>query len=169
LAVETVTPELRAGDFAQGLMDLAATICTPRAPKCEMCPVSSDCAGREQAEEFPAKLPKKARPERQGIAWWIEEGGKVWLVRRPARGLLGGMRALPSSETITPPEKGIPLGTVAHVFTHFRLTLSVVAIRAERGCALQRDGEWWPIDRLDEAGLPTVFAKAAARALTREE
>ncbi len=174
--VDALTPEIRAGDFAQGLMDLAATICTPRAPRCLLCPVADDCRGKARAEEFPVKAAKKPKPERSGTVWWIERAGEVLLVRRPANGLLGGMRALPGGEWIetgvTPATAGVTgdtLGTITHVFTHFRLTLTVIAVDAKSGCALELDGEWWPVDRISEAGLPTVFAKAAARALAREE
>lgn len=169
--MDQMTPAERAGDFAQGLMDLANSICTPRNPRCMLCPLSDMCKGRERAEDFPVKAAKKARPERFGTAWWIERDGKVMLVRRPGKGLLGGMRALPGGEWTAFPaaSAGKPLGMVTHVFTHFRLTLSVVAIDAKNSCVAQLDGEWWEIDRLNEAGLPTVFAKAAARAMNGEE
>jgi A/G-specific adenine glycosylase len=195
LRMEEMTPTVRAGDFAQGLMDLAATLCTPRAPRCLLCPVADVCLGRERATDFPVKAPKTAKPERHGTVWWIEQDGKVLLVRRPAKGLLGGMRALPGEDWIKQPVTpalrlpasqalrintqsvaGVtggsahhPLGSITHIFTHFRLTLDVVAVDAESGCASQLDGEWWPVDRIDDAGLPTVFAKAATRALARED
>jgi A/G-specific adenine glycosylase len=188
--VDQITPQDRAGDFAQGLMDMATSICTPRNPRCLLCPLADVCTGRDRAEEFPVKAAKKARPERHGTVWRIEREGKVLLVRRPAKGLLGGMRALPGGEWVsvapaqagaaeslnlqTGPglcrgdEQGTHLGTVTHIFTHFRLTLSVVALDAKNSCVAQLDGEWWDIDRLDEAGLPTVFAKAAVWAMSRE-
>ena len=96
-----ITPDDRAGDFAQGLMDLGATICTSRDPKCLLCPLAGDCAARIAGDpaRFPIKPPKKVKPLRKGMAWWIEretpEGAMVWLVRRPGKGMLGGMRALP--------------------------------------------------------------------------
>ncbi len=188
--VESMTPDERAGDFAQGLMDFAGAICTPRNPRCLLCPISDLCQGRAEAERFPVRMKKAAKPEREGIAWWIEDKGKVLLVRRPDKGLLGGMRALPGGEwvqpNIDPPQTGAAesakrltgpglhrgsehLGSISHVFTHFRLTLRIIALDAKSSCASQLDGEWWPLDRLNEAGLPTVFAKAAARAKSREE
>ena len=112
-------------------------------------------------EAFPAPKPRRQRPHRQGVAYWTERAGHVWLVRRPAKGLLGGMAALPGGEwTAAPIEPRDALGTVRHVFTHFSLDLHLVP-RAEP------DGEgWWqPLDRLNEAGLPTLYRKAAELAL----
>lgn len=171
---DVMTPEARAGDFAQAMMDLGATICTPRNPACAICPVASDCKGRTEAKRFPVKRPKAAKPERQGTTWWIERGGQVLLVRRPDKGLLGGMRALPGCDwrgTGVAPVSGLNmegLGAVTHVFTHFRLTLDVQRASAE-GVDPHITGEWWPIDRLHEAGLPTVFAKAAQLAMSRRD
>src|SRR3546814_19484697 len=95
---DRITPDARAGDFAQAMMDLGATICTARNPLCARCPLSDDCAGRSDPAAFPVKPAKKARPERQGYVWWMQNGPDVWLVRRPGKGLLGGMRALPTSD-----------------------------------------------------------------------
>lgn len=170
---DSITPEDRAGDFAQAMMDLGATICTTRAPACALCPLADGCAGRKigAPELYPVKAAKKIRPQRRGTAFWIERDGHVLLQRRPPKGMLGGMRALPSGPW-TSADPGLDeapiaaewrsLGSVAHVFTHFALELSVVA--AESG---DSEGEWWPIDRISEAGLPTLFAKAAALAQNR--
>ncbi|MFM7028896.1 MAG: A/G-specific adenine glycosylase [Chakrabartia sp.] len=168
--VAPLVPADRPGDFAQAMMDLGATICTPRKPLCALCPVHSDCQGRLSAEDFPVKPPKRAKPSRQGQAWWIEVDGHVFLVRRPAKGLLGGMRALPSCDwrglagAPPCPGKWENRGEVDHVFTHFRLTLAVQAIQLGARPDLPLAGEWWPIDRLAEAGLPTLFDKAAKAA-----
>ena len=177
-ATDTITPDRRAGDFAQAMMDLGATICTARDPRCLLCPLTGDCRGRGEGDpaRFPVKAPKKARPERRGTAYWIERDGHVWLVRRPGKGMLGGMRALPDDGwsargdghgTGPMPGSWREAGAVQHGFTHFALLLSVALYQGDDWRALD-EGEWWPLETLDEAGLPTVFAKAAQRALTGE-
>lgn len=174
---DTITPDDRPGDFAQAMMDLGATICTPRNPLCALCPINRDC--RAYAEGDPARLPvkaaKKDRPRRHATVFWIEREGEVLLVRRAARGLLGGMRALPTGpwEADPPGLADAPAmlpwrwqpGAAEHVFTHFALELKIASALLEEGCTPQLDGEWWRIDRLDEAGLPTAFAKAARLAM----
>lgn len=158
-----IAPATRHGDFAQALMDLGATVCTSRSPRCLLCPLRSECqafaAGNQEA--YPVKPSKKAKPLRRGTAFWIERDRAVWLVRRPARGMLGGMRALPDDGWSargdgTSGEAGELLGMVRHGFTHFDLELSV-----QRASNPDGPGEWWPIADLDAAGLPTLFAKAA--------
>lgn len=172
---ESITPDQDAGDFAQGMMDLGATICTPRNPACAICPVNDLCVGRTAPELYPAKTANAARPSRGGTTWWITDGDSVFLVTRPAKGLLGGMRALPSSDWSSSPDEMPPVsgdreryGMVEHVFTHFALTLSVEAIAVKSGCKLPIAGEWWPKHRIEEAGLPSVFLKAARLALAQE-
>jgi A/G-specific adenine glycosylase len=159
---DSITPDARPGDFAQAMMDLGATICTPRSPKCLICPVQSLCKAKNP-ETLPRKLPRTTKPARTGIAIWHEADGKVWLVRRPDKGLLGGMRALPGGgwDGTNCPELGQSIGSVTHGFTHFDLTLEV----HKSSCKPQLGGEWWPIDAIEEAGLPTVFAKAARLAI----
>ena len=162
---DRLTPDERAGDYAQAVMDIGATICTPRNPACLTCPVSQGCKGRVDATRYPVKPPKAKLPHRIGIAWWIERENHIWLVRRPEKGMLGGMRALPGS-TWDQKRAPIPahpegLKSVAHVFTHFALTLKIEPMAAETGCVYEPNGEWWPLDRLDEAGLPSLYAKAA--------
>ncbi|WP_343228660.1 A/G-specific adenine glycosylase [Sphingomonas colocasiae] len=177
---DRITPSERPGDFAQAMMDLGATICTPRNPLCALCPLDRDCAARASGDpaRLPRKVPKAARPRRYGTIFWIEHDGAVLLVRRPDKGLLGGMRALPTGPWVEadPGLADAPAaldwrwigGHVEHVFTHFALELRVACGLPEKGCASQLDGEWWPIERLDTAGLPTVFAKAARRAIEGE-
>jgi len=166
---EGITPASDCGDFAQAMMDLGATICTPRAPRCGSCPLAAICSARAEGrpEAYPVKLAKRPKPQREGFAYWLQHGDDVLLVRRPARGLLGGMLALPSGPWGVVAEDGAPAaadwtdaGAVDHVFTHFALILRVrCAAAPARG-----EGIWWPVAELDRAGLPTVFAKAAARA-----
>lgn len=168
-AADAITPEARAGDFAQAMMDMGATICTARNPACGICPLRNDCAAFRSGDPaaFPVKAPKKARPHRLGHGWWIERAGHVWLVRRPGRGMLGGMRALPTSDWSDAPDATPPVDApwrrldppVTHVFTHFSLALTVH--RAAWDGDPPGEGEWWPIDRIGEAGLPTLFARAA--------
>jgi A/G-specific adenine glycosylase len=170
-AADHITPDARAGDFAQAMMDLGATICTSRNPACGICPLRQDCAAVLTADPaaFPVKAAKKVRPHRSGHGWWIERDGHVWLVRRPDKGLLGGMRALPSSDWGDAPDPTPPVAAawttidepVAHVFTHFSLALRVHHAHVEANETPEGAGEWWPIDRIGEAGLPTLFARAA--------
>jgi A/G-specific adenine glycosylase len=170
-ALDTIVPD-RAGDFAQGLMDLAGRICTPRAPSCLVCPLRTPCrAVAQDPEAYPVKPPKRPRPTRHGTVWWIVAGGKVLTVTRPARGLLGGMRALPScgwtGADAMPPLPGDwhDLGVVTHGFTHFELQLRVRAIRVSDTAGLA--GDWLNADEVAKAGLPTLFQKAAILALAQ--
>lgn len=175
-AADAITPDDRAGDFAQAMMDLGSSLCGPRATQCLLCPLRTDCravaAGTPTV--FPVKVGKKAKPHRHGTVFWLERDGHVLLVRRPDKGLLGGMRALPTGPWAdTPPGiEGAPVphidwqivpDRVTHVFTHFTLELALASGRAQ-GHEVPADGEWWVINALDSAGLPTVFAKAVTLA-----
>jgi len=162
---DSITPGERAGDFAQAMMDLGSTICTPRNPRCLVCPVQAHCRAVDKAR-YPRKAVKTAKPARTGVAIWATRGDAVLLVRRPERGLLGGMRALPGGgwDGSDAPETGAMIGTVTHGFTHFDLTLSV----HKSSCKAQPDGEWWPIAEIGSAGLPSVFMKAAKLAIREE-
>ena len=175
---DAITPDQRAGDFAQAMMDLGATICTPRNPSCILCPLAGMCEARATGapETFPRKVPKSAKPVRRGTIFWLEAKGHVLLVRRPGKGMLGGMRALPSGPWIAA-DPGLTeaptdaawreVGAGRHVFTHFALDYSVVAARLpDRGGI---EGEWWPVATLDTAGLPTLFARAADPAIASME
>jgi A/G-specific adenine glycosylase len=165
LAGALVTDE-RPGDWAQALMDLGATLCTPRAPKCGACPWTKACAAwaRGAPETYPRKTAKAARPKRYGAVFVLRRGDAVWQVRRPDKGLLGGMAGLPTTDWRAgawdeasalqyAPVAALwdRLGQVRHVFTHFALTLDVYAAEA----APPNDG-WWG----EPSALPTVFRKA---------
>ena len=139
-------PHGRAGDFAQAMMDLGSGICTPKRPHCAACPLQADCVAHAQgsAETLPRRAPKKPKPERQGTIFWLENAqGAVLMMRRPEKGLLGGMMCLPSigwdpqnDTTLSQllPDGWTALGgEVVHVFTHFRLTLEVHAQTAPNG------------------------------------
>ena len=157
--IRQMIPAGRAGDFTQAMMDLGATICRPRAPLCSECPLRTDCAAQAigEAEAFPLPKKKAARPHRHGIAWWIERDGQVWLVRRPAKGMLGGMVALPSDNWTDETRPRVnAIATVRHVFTHFSLDLHLVPAADPIG-----EGWWQPIQTLAEAGLPTLYRRAA--------
>jgi A/G-specific adenine glycosylase len=163
-----LTPAERPGDYAQAIMDLGATTCTPRRPGCAICPARTHCLAFAQGRPgaFPIRPARSAKPRRRGYAFWIEADGQVLLVTRPPKGLLGGMRALPDAPNL----QDAPIAAdwdvidrpVRHVFTHFSLDLSVAFASTSR---FDFEGEWWPIDRLGEAGLPTLFDKAARLAL----
>ncbi len=168
---DTITPDERAGDFAQAMMDLGATICTARDARCLLCPLRDKCDGRMNGDPtcLPVKAAKKAKPSRTGTAFWIEKDSAVWVIQRPGKGMLGGMRALPDDgwSSRTNGDEEAPLtgawkaaGVVRHSFTHFDLELGVAVFAGDEPVP-PGDGMWWPIDRLDNAGLPTLFAKAA--------
>ncbi|NBW06895.1 MAG: A/G-specific adenine glycosylase [Caulobacteraceae bacterium] len=158
----------RPGDWAQALMDLGATVCRPKSPSCLICPIRPWCAGYRtgEPERFPVKTKKADRPHRHGFAWVLRDGaGRVALVQRPDKGLLGGMLGLPTSDWSAAPAETPPVagdwtdaGAIEHVFTHFSLTLSV---RVATGTG---DFVWTPETEALKA-LPTVFRKALERGL----
>ncbi len=163
----TLVRDHRPGDWAQALMDLGATVCRPKSPLCEVCPLQAQCKAYRAGEPqtYPRKLKKAAKPHRYGVAFLIQRDAEVALIRRPDRGLLGGMLALPSTEwrstpfadhQVDPPlvAKWQRAGEIEHVFTHFSLTLSVW-----RAQAILPDAIWTPIKGL--SALPSVFLKAA--------
>jgi A/G-specific adenine glycosylase len=156
---DKLVPETGAGDFTQAMMDLGQTVCTPRTPDCARCPLTAYCLAFQAGEpaRFPLKAAKSAKPRREGTAYWLEHEGHVLLVRRPDRGLLGGMLALPEAEPAEAPWR--ETGSVDHVFTHFALKMRLFCAEAPE----RREGLWWPVERIGEAGLPTLFAKLAAR------
>jgi A/G-specific adenine glycosylase len=169
-AAAALTPEARPGDYAQAVMDLGATVCTPKAPGCMICPWRDACAARLAglAETLPRKAPKKAKPTRRGFVYLARLDGDWLTETRPEQGLLGGMLAFPTSDWSEDPAPAPPAladwreaGTVRHTFTHFHLILTVMT--AARPGPPKR-GAFAP---LDPATLPTVFRKAHAL-VTRE-
>lgn len=165
----TLTPKWRPGDYAQAMMDLGATICTPRKPACGICPLAPPCAARARdiAADLPRRAPKAAKPQRHGRVWIGLQRGSVLLEHRPPKGLLGGVLAFPSADwdgrDMAPPARADwhRIGTVQHVFTHFRLDLDVHLARfstnPQRGFLL-------PLDQFDPKSLPGLMRKAWALA-----
>lgn len=163
------------GDYAQGMMDLGAMICTPRSPKCGLCPVSGHCLARQQniAEQLPVKSPKTPKPKKQGFVYWIKnKQGQILYETRPAKGLFGGMACLPTSDWLSDREpishldflKGQimtmhPSRHVRHVFTHFELTLIPCDI-VWKG-RVPSHLKWVDLKNVAELGLPTLFQKVA--------
>jgi A/G-specific adenine glycosylase len=180
-ATETITPAKRPGDFAQAMMDLGATICTPQAPKCLLCPIAAHCQACKTGdmEIYPVKQPKKVKPTRRAISFWLTHEGHVLLERRAEKGLLGGMPGLfstPWEERIdfpnqhqwtkpTPHPLDWQLGeTIAkHTFTHFHLETRLAVAAAPTRLNIE-NGFWVPVAEVSAIGLPTVFAKIAALA-----
>jgi len=172
-AADQLTPEQRPGDYAQAVMDLGATICTPRNPACGICPLMEPCKARKTgiAETLPRKAPKKTKPTRFGIAWVaIREDGAVLLNRRPQEGLLGGMTEVPGSEwtegeLADDAKDSAPLagdwqdiGEARHTFTHFHLILTVKLAEFALDSAPER-GKWVPAKNVSSEALPTVMRK----------
>ncbi len=175
-----LTPELRAGDFAQALMDLGAAICRPREPLCLACPLSRGCAARASgiAADLPRRAPRARRPLRHGVVYWVaRKDGAVLLRRRAETGLLGGLMEFPSSDwrarrwSIAEAEAAAPFaadwhplpGLVRHGFTHFELELRVLAGRPKR--ARNGGGIWCRPDAFGTQALPTLMKKVARHAL----
>jgi len=178
-----LTPDHRPGDFAQAVMDLGATICTPKKPACGLCPWREACAVQSSplAETLPRKAPKKEKPTRYGAAFVAVDAatGAVLLRRRPTKGLLGGMTEVPGSDWsegfsgetaldaapfAAPWQKRVK--QVTHTFTHFHLKLAVFRADLAPGQTTVLPGAWWssPLE-LDEEALPTVMRKVLAAAL----
>ncbi|MEH6757933.1 MAG: A/G-specific adenine glycosylase [Parasphingorhabdus sp.] len=180
IAMDVLTPETGAGDFAQACMDIGASICTAKSPKCEICPVQVHClafAAGDQ-ERYPVKPPKKAKPTRKGRFFWVEQDNKLLLVTRPSKGMLGSMRALPDDNWAAgidghgePPFAGkwrLHENVIQHSFTHFSLEVDLAVYQSDKISINNDDNKktdietaiWWPMHGIEDAGLPTLFAKA---------
>lgn len=179
--VKQMIPSQRSGDFAQSLMDLGATICRPRKPSCETCPLQTICQGYALgiAAQLPYPAPKGAKPHRYGIAFWVENSTQeILLEKRPSKGLLAGLIGLPttlwreqpwdldSNEAISYAPKGVktweqvPI-TVRHTFTHFHLELRIAKGRTNT----PQNGLWSSLENLKTHALPTVMKKVIREAI----
>ena len=176
LAAE-LTPAERSGDYAQAVMDLGATVCTPASPACGICPWAEPCRARAQgiAADLPRKRPKPVKPVRHGVAYVARRpDGAVLLEQRPDKGLLGGMLGWPGSDWAeTPAEHDPPMeadwqdagAEVRHTFTHFHLRLRVMRGEADADARPSR-GVFVGQGEFDPADLPTVMRKVWALART---
>lgn len=164
---QTLTPQKRAGDYAQAIMDLGATICTPKSPACGLCPWRTPCKARVNATEtaLPRKTPKKPKPTRHGFAYVAQRSdGALLLETRPDKGLLGGMLGWPGSDWNDDPQPSPPLDAdwqetgqeARHTFTHFHLILKVYTSNVGNNAA-PITGEFRSNVRLSD--LPTVMRK----------
>lgn len=169
-----LTPDQRPGDYAQAVMDLGATICTPKSPACGICPWREPCAARQvgTAAELPKKVPKKAKPTRHGTVYLAQRDDGAWLLEtRPDKGLLGGMLGWPGSDWVDvsqpQPDTAPPLeaawqtltGDVRHTFTHFHLILTVQVAQVGADAAPTR-GRFLTRQEFGPSDLPTVMRKA---------
>lgn len=177
-----LTPDKRPGDFAQAMMDLGATICVPKSPKCMLCPLSEACAARAQgiAQTLPRKAPKPERPTRRAIAFWIQRpDGSILLRRRAPKGLLGGMMEIPSTPwreevwnegdvmrhlPYAADWKALP-GIVKHTFTHFHFEIDVWAGEVGGATESLPDSKWVALEGLSDEALPSVMRKIVKHAL----
>lgn len=161
----------RPGDYAQALMDLGATICTPTSPKCSLCPIKNMCEGKKLgiAETLPAKKPKKAKPQKYGHVYWLQNSKKeVLFIRRNEKEMLGGMLGLPTTEWLKDKKALKPLikkaentkNVAKHSFTHFDLTLDIYRFQHKNGTIpTENNHVWVASSKVEELGLPTLFAK----------
>ncbi|KRQ07134.1 A/G-specific adenine glycosylase [Bradyrhizobium sp. USDA 4503] len=173
----------RAGDSAQALMDLGATICTPKKPACALCPLNDDCAARTRGDQetFPRKAPKKSGILRRGAAFVVTRGGELLVRSRAEKGLLGGMTEVPGSQWLAEQEdaaglaqapdlKGVTrwhrkAGVVTHVFTHFPLELVVYTASVPPRSRAPDGMRWVPVATLDGEAFPNVMRKVIAHGL----
>ncbi|MEM7172247.1 MAG: A/G-specific adenine glycosylase [Pseudomonadota bacterium] len=175
LRAASLTPDRRPGDYAQAMMDLGATICVPKGPKCILCPVRECCSGHRQgiAEQLPRRRPKAQKPTRYaGALFAMDQAGAIWLRRRPENGLLGGMMEVPSTDWVgeAPSEETVRAiaptgptwhkvpGLVRHTFTHFHFEVTLWCGVAKNKADFN-SGKWVLPDALSDEALPTVMRK----------
>ena len=175
--VETHVPSDRPGDFAQGLMDLGSSICTPKRPNCLLCPLQNLCQASAKGEQelYPVKLPKKAKPKRQGAAFVItDQDGAIYLRKRPNTGLLADMSEVPTTNWNSNQDgdtgaSAAPLdldwvskGSIKHIFTHFELTLFVYSAEISANDMTDSklaDGWWSAPEQIAGEALPNLMKK----------
>jgi len=180
---ETLLGPARAGDSAQALMDLGASICTPKKPACSLCPLNEGCAARQRGdqESFPRKAAKKTGALRAGAAFVVRRGDELLVRTRPAKGLLGGMTEVPTSEwraglEVAAAREQAPklggstrwqrrAGVVSHVFTHFPLELVVYTASVPARTRAPEGMRWIPIASISEQAFPTIMRKVIAHGL----
>jgi A/G-specific adenine glycosylase len=185
---QSLAPDRRAGDFAQALMDLGATICTPKKPACALCPWMAVCAARARGEmeHFPVKAPKRTGKLRRGAAFVAVRADGCVLVRsRPPKGLLGGMTEVPTTEWTNAFDADSALdqaprlsrakvnwrripGVVTHVFTHFPLQLVVYRAEVSAKTSAPEGTRWIALADVAGEALPNVMRKVVAHALGGE-
>lgn len=168
-----LTPDDRVGDYAQALMDLGATICTPKSPKCTLCPWGDWCLSfrKHDVASFPKREKKKLKPLRYGQAFVLIYKDEIFLQKRPEKGLLGGMVEVPSSvwgkKEVVGHNDAAPInikwnklrGVVKHTFTHFNLELEVCVGNIEGFKPNLEKGFWVPFQKITEYALPTLMKK----------
>ncbi len=162
----------RPGDLAQSFMDLGARLCIPKAPRCALCPLQTDCQGYQAgiAAELPRKTKEKTRPQKYGnIYWIINEQGEALFHQRAPKGLLGGMLGLPTSDWGTSAPQKHPVFVespescktfVDYTFTHFNLQLHLYKAQVANNKLSEEDNMFWAAYKQTEAKLPSVFKKA---------
>ncbi|MEH6402293.1 MAG: A/G-specific adenine glycosylase [Sneathiella sp.] len=188
-----VSPEKRPGDYAQALMDIGATICTPKKPLCHLCPVSQFCSAFDagDAETYPVKAPKKIKPTRRAAILWIDGGaGDILMRRREEKGLLGGMMEFPSTEWVVEtydyqaalkdvlsglglgklkvPENSV--GSIKHTFTHFHLVFSIYSLTIpEKTRSTSNEARWINPADFTSIAMPTLMSKVAKAILADQK
>ncbi|MEM9329869.1 MAG: A/G-specific adenine glycosylase [Pseudomonadota bacterium] len=176
--LEGILDPNKPGEFAQAMMDLGATICSPKRPACALCPINADCLAFQSGtpELYPFKQPKAEKPTRKGAAFVLKnKAGHIFLCKRPSHGLLAGMTQVPTTDWNSNQDGGTeqdsaPLpaawqrrGTIRHTFTHFHLELTIWQAQIDHQISL--DGWWCKAEDLGSEALPTVFKKVLSAAL----
>ena len=178
---EADTPADRAADYTQAIMDLGATVCRRGKPRCAQCPVAEDCRARieDRTAELPVRRRRKARPVRERVLLWLEDGeGNLFLEKRPPSGIWGGLASLPVCESIDGVESRLAelgmqrigdwdsLGRLRHAFSHFELAAEVQGAPVSPTAVTELSGEWHAIERL--VSEPPVGLPAPVQRLIRE-